>query len=56
MFTVILDENSKPIKILCGDVDVTEYVLVNGFHVTISEQHSLATMTVNCIVKSKDVQ
>lgn len=54
MFTVILDENSKPIKILCGDVDVTGYVLVNSFHVTISEQQSLATMTVNCIVKSSE--
>ena len=52
MFEVFVDKNSKPVKVLCAGTDVTENVLAHGFKVVMDELECIATMSVNCVVRS----
>ena len=52
MFEVFVDKDSKPVKIICAGTDITAKVLQNGFKVELNEHECVATMSVNCVVRS----
>ena len=52
MFEVWVDENSKPIKVIVAGIDITDKVFQNGIKVELNESKCVATMSVNCVVRS----